>query len=173
MIRAFLVEILLRPFGEVFDGEREGAFPGIDPLFTGFLTLAERFGKSLDDFVPVEFVGVPFVLPVSAGQHFVTVLELSILALLVEVSLHVSNMGMVRTVAELLVQHLQEYGENCVSARATAGLAVDIEEDDIRVGGNSTFDIAEDRGVSNLVVEELNGSFRLAFVRVLFVIQQV
>ena len=32
VIRAFLVEVLLGPFGEVFDGEAERAFAGINPF---------------------------------------------------------------------------------------------------------------------------------------------
>ena len=85
-------------------------------------------------------------------------------------------MGDVRVVAAValhLVQDLEEDREDGVPARAVVGLAVDVEEDDIGVGGDGPLDVPEEHGVLDLALEELDGLLALALVRVRAVAQQV
>ena len=53
------------------------------------------------------------------------------------------------------------------------GLAVDVEEDDIGVGGDGPLDVAEEHGVLDLALEELDGLLALPVVRVRAVREQV
>ena len=61
VLRPFGIEVLLDPLAEVLDRHREVVFGPVDPLFGCWLALAERFAESLDDFIPVELVSVPFL----------------------------------------------------------------------------------------------------------------
>ena len=54
VVLALLIEVLLDPFAEVLDGEREVLFGLVDPLFSGLLALAGSGGPGLDDLIVVE-----------------------------------------------------------------------------------------------------------------------
>ena len=74
-------------------------------------------------------------------------------------------MGDVRVVAAValhLVEDLEEDGQDGVPARAVVGLAVDVEEDDVGVRGDGPLDVAEEHGILDLGLEELDRPPRLA-----------
>jgi hypothetical protein len=53
------------------------------------------------------------------------------------------------------------------------GLAVDVEQNDIGVGGNRTFDVPKEHGVFDLALKELDSLPTLAVVRVRMVLEQI
>ena len=69
------------------------------------------------------------------------------LPLLVEMALHVGDVGMVAAVALLLVEDLEEHLQQRVSPRAMIGLAVDVEEDRVGGGGDDLLQVREEHGV--------------------------
>ena len=78
-------------------------------------------------------------------------------------------MGDVRVVAAValqLVQDFQEDSEDRVPASHGVGLAVDVEQDDIGIGGDGPLDVAKEHGILDLALEELDGLLALAVVRV-------
>jgi hypothetical protein len=82
-------------------------------------------------------------------------------------------MGMLGTVALHLVQDLEEDRQNGVTARLRVSLAVDVEEDHIGLRGHGALDVAQQHGILDLGLKELDGLPDLAVVRVRAILEQV
>ena len=74
----------------------------------GRFALAEGFAESLDNLIPVELIGVPFLLPIESGVFFVGGLECLQLPFGFEVTFHVGDVWVVATVALQLVQDFEK-----------------------------------------------------------------
>ena len=88
------------------------------------------------------------------------------LALVVEVPLHVGDVGMFGAVSGQLVEYFQKHREDGIPAAADVGPAVDVEEDDVGVAGGSLLDVGEREGIRDLGGEELSGPLGLTLVSV-------
>ena len=161
-----LVEVVLHVFGERLDAELEAAFRAIHPLLGRRLRLAGGLRESLHHLVAVEGIGVAFGFPGMAGEPLKLGPEGVELSLLVEVPLHVGDVGMLRAVAGQLVENLQEHREDGIAVAANVGSAVDVEEDDVGVAGGRLLDVAEREGIRDLGGEELSRPFGLTLVGV-------
>ena len=82
-------------------------------------------------------------------------------------------MRVIATVALQLIQHFEEYRQDGIAPSPVGGLAVDIEQNDIGVGCDRTFDVSEQHRVLDFRIEELDGPFGPSIVRVRRVIEQV
>ena len=76
-------------------------------------------------------------------------------AALGQVPLHVSDVWMIATETQVLVEYPQEYVKDRVAGIVGAGLAVDIEQDDIGRVGDGLVDVCADHAVAHfLLVKE-------------------
>ena len=150
VLRAPGIQVLLHPLAEVLDAQREVRFGGVHPSFGGFLALPGGLREGVDDLVAVEGVGVAFLRPLLPGLLAVGRLEGLKFALVGQIPLHVGDMGVIPAVALHLVQDLQEYQQQRLTARPVVGLAVDVEQDHVRVGRHRTLDVGQKHAVFDL-----------------------
>ena len=80
---------------------------------------------------------------------------------------------MIAAVPELLVEDLEKDPQDRVASADAVGLAVDVEEDNVDIGGGSALDVAGQHGVLDLAVEELDGASDLSVSRDRAVLQEV
>ena len=85
-------------------------------------------------------------------------------ATLGQVPLHVSDVRMIATETQVLVEYPQEYVKDRVTGIVGAGLAVDIEQDDIGGVGDGLVDVCADHTVAHfLLVKEGDCGLAVAF----------
>ena len=175
VVGAPAVEVFLDPLGEVLDGQQglEVVLGLVEPGPRALGALAQGVRQGLHQLVGVEAVAVSLLLPVDIGGGAERGLEGVQLALGVEVPLQVGDVRMVAAVAQLLVEDLEEDPEDGVAPAAAVGLAVDVEQDDVDVAADGALDVADEHGVLDLAVEELDGALGLSVAGDRPVLQQV
>ena len=158
MPRPFRVQVFVHPLAEILDRQGEVALGPFDPSDARRLALPEGLAERLDDLVLIEFVGVPFVLPSGSCQPFEGGMESLQLALAVEIALHVGDVRVVAAIALQFVQDLQEDSQDQVASGAASvvRLALDVEQDDVGIGGDGALDVGKERGVPDLALEEFD-----------------
>src|SRR5690606_27623658 len=107
-------------------------------------------------------IAVAFFFPGAANAVLEGILELLVQAFLCKVTLHVGDVGMVATEALVFVEDPQEDVEYGVACVVGAGLAVDIEQDDVGWGVGSFLHVCADHGVAQLAL--VKETIRLAWV---------
>ena len=175
VLRPLRFQVLFGPLTEILNGQREIVLGPVDPFLGSSWALAESLAKRLSNLVPVELVGVPFAAPLKPGELCKCGVERLELSPGFEVSLHMGDMRVIAAVALQFVQDLQKDPQDQVAARAAAviGLAVDIEEDDIGIGDDGTFDVAEEHGILHLALEKIHSLLALPVIRVRAIAEQV
>jgi hypothetical protein len=82
---------------------------------------------------------------------------------------------MITAVALKLVEHFDEDSQNQVATCATTviGLGIDIEEDDVGIGCDRSFDVSKEHGVFDFALEEFDRESLLATIGMLTITEQV
>jgi hypothetical protein len=82
---------------------------------------------------------------------------------------------MVTAVALELIEHFDEDSQNQVTpgAATVIGLSIDVEENDVGIGSNCSFDVPEEHWIFDFAVEEIDSETLLATIGVLSIAEQV
>ena len=88
-------------------------------------------------------------------------------------TLHVSDMRVIAAEAQALVEDLQEDTKDGVAAVTAISLAVDVEQQHIRFGGDGALDISGEHRVGDFALKKIDGLARDGVLADLFVFQQV
>ena len=154
--RAFGLQVLVDQVGKAFDVDLVAVTGFVEPLACRLGAHAQGLAQTGDDFVAHEVHSVALGFPGATTGGLKSLLEGVEDAFADQVSLHVGHMGRIARQALHFVEHAQEDLQDGVTVVFGIGLGVDVEQDDVGVTCHGAADIAQQHGVFDLGLKELD-----------------